>query len=287
MKAQHLLLLPIALCIPAAHAFSAAVPMGAQVASAGLGITNDETSRAVADTGSWRIVLNIGREEFSTMPFGWGASGCRMPLVIKADFNAQDNAVVPRDENCRFTGPGGEVVTPIRPGTWSTKNERNLEFSLNFPEKLQRRDVSLEAGTEIVCEGLVYSKDVIKELNERFYEAREDKWKAGKELNDVSRRKEASKKWNESKQRWEKRHDDEPIWSTIGKRLQLMKAEGETRKKNAERPSPQSLSLQGPFPGFDNNVFMVKEGTIKINGRVAGKWSAEPILDRPVSYYNS
>jgi len=170
------LLLPLLLGIPAATAFSAAVPMGAQVSAASLG--TGTSSQAVADTGSWRIVLNIGREAFSSMPFGWGASGCRLPLVIKADFNA-DGQVVPRQDTCRFTGPGGEVVRPIREGAWTTSNNRNLEFSLNFPEKLERRDVVLDAGTEIVCEGLVYSKDVIQELNNRFYEARDETWKMG------------------------------------------------------------------------------------------------------------
>lgn len=260
--------------------------MGSQVASASLGV-DESSSKTVANTGAWRIVLNIGREAFSTMPFGWGSSGCRLPLVIKADFNS-DGQVVPRDINCRFTGPGGEVVKPIREGTWSTSNDdKKLEFSLNFPERIERRDVSLDAGTEIVCEGLVYSTDRIKELNDKFYQAREETWKAGKELNDISRRKEAAKKWDGEK--WVKRYDDEPIWSQIGKRLQLMKAQGESRKKNAERPSPQSLSLDhGPFPGFDNNVYIQKEGVIKIKGKgVIGKWSAEPINDLPASYYRS
>lgn len=284
------LFLPLLLCVPNVAAFSAAVPMGAQVASAALG--TDDSARAVADSGSWRIVLNIGREAFSSMPFGWGASGCRLPLVIKADFNA-DGQVIPRDENVRFTGPGGEVVTPIREGTWSTSNDRNLEFSLNFPDQIERRDVVLDAGTEIVCEGLVYSKDVIRELNERFYAAREETWKVGKELNDISRRKEAAKKWNPEKNRWEKRYDDEPLLSQIGKRINLMTAQTESRKKNAERPNPKTLSLEsGPFPGFDNNVFVQKNGVVKIKGKgwrdaVIGTWSAEPINDRPVSYYNA
>jgi len=134
---------------------------------------------------------------------------------------------------------------------------------------------------------------VIQELNNRFYEAREETWKMGKELNDISRRKDAAKKWNHEKNKWEKRYDDEPILSQIGKRMKLMSAQAESKKKNAERPNPKTLSLEsGPFPGFNSNVFIQKEGVIKIKGKgwsdaIIGTWSAEPINDRPVSYYNS
>jgi hypothetical protein len=261
------------------------LPMG-QMSSATLG--TDSSAQNVVDVGSWRIVLNIGREAFSAMPFGWSASGCRLPLVIKADFR-QDGKVIPREDTVRFTGPGGQVVSPIRQGSWSTSKDRNLEFSFSFPERMERRDVVLDAGSEIVCEGIVYAKNVVNELNNRFYEAREETWKVGKELNDIARRKESAKKWDAEKNQWVKRYDDEPIWSQIGKRINLLKAQAESNKKKAERPDPRSLSLEsGPFPGFDNDVFLQKEGVVKIKGKgIIGRWSAEPINNRPVSYYNS
>ena len=262
------------------------VPMGTTTAP------TSDAPRSIASAGSWRVVLNIGRDGFTSMPLQWGASGCRLPLVIKADFN-DDGQVVPREDTCRFTGPAGEVVTPVREGSWTVSNDRNLEFSLKFPERIERRDVFLDAGTEITCEGLVFSKDDIKEKNDRFYKAREETWKVGRELNDITRRSVAPKKWNPESNRWEKRHNDEPIWNQIGKRLQLMNAQGEAQNKNAERPNPKTLSLEsGPFPGFDNNVFVKKDGVIRIKCKgwrdaVIGTWSAEPINDKPVSYYNS
>ena len=244
---------------------------------------------ALATTGPWRIALNIGREPSTSMPSEWAASGCRLPLVIKCDFN--DNGhVVPQQENCRFTGPDGEVVKPIQKGVWSSNN-RNLKYSLHFPQDLSRRDVTLDAGIEIFCEGLVYSKHDLKKMNDKFYKARDDTWKAGGELNEVNRRKEASKKWNEEKGQWEKRYEDEPLLSTLGKQINLMNVRRQSERENSDRPNPKTLSLDsGPFPGFDSDVFIQKQGIIKIKrgwrDAVIGTWSAEPITDKPVSYYN-
>jgi hypothetical protein len=235
-----------------------------------------------ATTGSWRITLNIGREPLTSMPFEWAASGCRLPLSINCDLN-DSNEVVPRQENCRFTGPEGEVVKPVQKGAWSLSNKnRNLKFSLNFPQDLVRRDVVLDAGTEIFCEGLVYSTKDLKKMNDKFYKARDDTWMAGAELNDVNRRKEASKKWNEDKGEWEKRYEEEPILSKLGKQFNLMNVKRQSDQDNANRPQAKTLSsYSGPFPGFDSDVFMQKTGIIKIKGRwgdsVIGTWSAEPI----------
>ena len=281
-------LVPLFLHFPCITAFTATTAtITATTPPTDATLENDKAS-----SGQWRIALNIGREEaFTSMPqLPWGASGCRLPLVVQADFNRQANAVVPKHDTCRFTGAGGEVIRPVREGTWTVSNDRKIQFSLNFPEKLERRDVVLDNGTELICEGLVFSQEAIKEMNERFYEAREETWKVGKELNDISRRKEAPKKWNFQTNQWEKRYEDEPLWNLIGKRIELWKAQGESRQKNSERPNPQSLSLDsGPFPGFEGNVFMQKEGVIKIkNGwrdAVIGTWSAEPIKDMPESNY--
>jgi hypothetical protein len=243
-------------------------------------------------TGPWRIALSIGREPLTSMPLDWAASGCRLPLTIKCDFhNENGNEVVPQQETCRFTGPDGEVVKPIEKGSWSlSNNNRNLKFSLKFPQDLVRRDVVLNAGTEIFCEGLVYSTNELKKMNDKFYESRENTWKAGAELNDVNRRKEAPKKWNEEKGAWERRYGDEPLLSQLGKQLNLMNVKRQSELSNADRPNPKTLSLDsGPFPGFDSDVFIQQAGIIKIKrgwrDAVIGMWWAEPITDKAVSYY--
>jgi hypothetical protein len=242
----------------------------------------------------WRITLNIGQEPRTSMPSTWAASGCRLPLGIKCDFHKTNengsNEVVPQQENCRFTGPDGEVVKPIQKGVWSLKN-RNLLFSLNFPQELVRRDVVVDAGTEIFCEGLVYSTNDLKKMNEKFYKARDDTWKAGEEVNESNRRKEAPKKWNEDKGEWEKRYGEEPLLSKLGKQINLMNVKRQSEQNNADRPNPKTLSSDsGPFPGVDSDVFIQKTGIIKIKrgwrDSVIGTWSAEPITGKPVSYYN-
>lgn len=249
------------------------------------------SSVATSTTGPWRIALSIGREPLTTMPLDWAASGCRLPLTIRCDFNENGNEVVPRQENCRFTGPEGEVVKPIQKGSWSlNNNNRNLKFSLKFSQDLVRRDVVLDAGTEIVCEGLVYSTKELKQMNEKFYESRENTWKAGAELNDVNRRNEAPKKWNEEKKAWERRYDDEPLLSKLGKELNLMNVKRQSETDNADRPNPKTLSLDsGPFPGFDSDVFIQQAGVIKIKRgwreAVIGQFWAEPITNKGVSYY--
>jgi hypothetical protein len=223
-------------------------------------------------TGSWKVTLMIGRE-----------GGCQLPLAINCDFQNESNQVVPREENCRFTGPDGEVVKPIQKGGWSLNNKnRNLEFSLNFPEALVRRDAVLEAGTEIFCEGLVYSTNDLKKMNDKFYKARDDTWMAGAELNNVNKRKEAPKKWNEDKGEWEKRYENEPLLSKLGKEFNLMNVKWQSDQDNVNRPQAKALSSNsGPFPGLDTDVFMQKTGIIKIKrgwgDSVIGTWSAEPI----------
>jgi hypothetical protein len=280
-----MLFLPISVCLLILVPASTTALTATMVAASSVTTTST--------TGPWRIALNIGREPFTSMPSEWAASGCRLPLVIKCDFrNENDNIVFPQQETCRFTGPAGEIVKPIQQGVWSFNNNRNLRFSLHFPQELVRRDVVLDAGTEIFCEGLVYSTNDLKKMNEKFYKARDDTWKAGEEVNESNRRKEAPKKWNEDKVQWEKRYEDEPLLSKLGKQINLMNVKRQSERENANRPNPKTLSSDsGPFPGFDSDVFIQKEGIIKIKqgwrDAVIGTWSAEPIIaGKPVSYYN-
>jgi hypothetical protein len=285
------------LLVPAATALATTtgllVPAATALATT-TGLLVPAATPLAATTGPWRIALNIGREPFTSMPSEWAASGCRLPLVIKCDFD-ENGDVVPQQETCRFTGPDGEVVKPIQKGVWSTSsnnnNNHNFKFSLHFPQDLSRRDVTLDAGIDIFCEGLVYSTNELKKMNDKFYKARDDTWKAGGELNEVNRRKEASKKWNEEKGQWEKRYGDEPLLSTLRKQINLMNVRRQSERENSDRPNPKTLSLDsGPFPGFDSDVFIKKEGIIKIKrgwrDAVIGTWSMEPVTDKPVSYYN-
>ena len=117
----------------------------------------------------WRIAMNIGREPETQMPTEWASSGCRLPVVVECDFRREKdgtgketNVVSPLSGEIRFTGPEGEVVKSVQSGEWSLLNERELSFTLVFPEELVRRDVRL-AGT-VRLEGLLYSVDDLKKL---------------------------------------------------------------------------------------------------------------------------
>jgi hypothetical protein len=226
------------------------------------------------------------------MPSSWAQSGARLPIVIKCDFLPDQRLVVPKENVIRFTGPEGEVVKRIEPGEFSLENNRNLQFTLTFPQEISRRDVILDPCT-ITCEGLLYSKSDLKILNDAFYKAREETWKAGATMNEIARRNDAPKKWNFETKQWQERYPREGLLSQMTKRVKLFQVQQEQEKENQKRPNPKDLSLDfGPFPGVDGDVFIQKSGTIKIRGKkwgdgaIIGTWDAEPINDKPVSYYN-
>jgi hypothetical protein len=244
----------------------------------------------------WRIVMSIGREPGTGMPKEWASSGCRLPVVVQCDFRQEDinngsnkNVVVPLTGDVRFTGPGGEVRKPVERGEWSLVDGRELSFTLVFPEKLVRRDVTLD-GT-IRLEGLVYCIDGLKNMDKQFYEARDDRWDAGEVLNDVDKRQIAPKKWNPNTNQWEKRYEDEGFLSQLGMQVNLLIAERKERKVNEDRPMAKDLSLDcGPFPGLNGDVYFRKEGKVLLKRGflkecIIGTWSAEPINDKPLSYY--
>lgn len=244
----------------------------------------------------WRIAMSIGRESGTGMPNDWASSGCRLPVVVQCDFrqeeastSTQKNIVVPLTGDVRFTGPDGEVVHPVEKGEWSLVGGRELSFTLSFPEKLVRRDVTLDGDVRL--EGLLYSVEELKKMDEKFYEARNDRWDAGEALNDVDRRQNAPKKWNPSTNQWERRFGDEGLLSQLGKQVNLLVAERSEQKVNRDRPMPKGLSLGcGPFPGVKGDVYFRKEGKVLLKRGfmreyVIGTWSAEPINDKPLSYY--
>ena len=240
----------------------------------------------------WRITLDIGREPLATgMPFDWARSGCRLPLTIPCDF-ASSAHVTPRTETIFFTGPDGAVVRPIEGGSWEWKtdengsNKDNFRFTLTFPEEMSRRDVSIDAGTTIECSGTMYSQDDVDRLNKDFYEAREATWQVGGELNQMTQRQGAAKKWNEESNQWEERYAKENPFSQASKQFQYWMAKQNQNRKHQQRPDPQDLSEVGTFPTFSEGVYMLNGGIVRRgkNGPVMGKWYAQPVTNQPVSY---
>jgi len=241
----------------------------------------------------WRIAMNIGREPGTGMPSEWGASGCRLPVVVQCDFkvdNKNKKKVVLLDDKVRFTGPAGEVICPVKGGDWSLSNEKDLAFTLEFPKEVVRRDVTLQ-GT-VRCEGLLYSKDTLKSLNEQFCSARKEKWVAEEIVEDLIRKKEAPKKWNPITDEWEKQNEEEPLFSQLSKRASFAFADRKEQKANSARPDLKNLSADfGPFPGVETEVHFQKEGKVTLKKGfskvVVGTWYAEPINDKPISYYGN
>lgn len=247
-------------------------------------VTAEQQEQATAVTSPWRLALDIGREPLSTMPFDWARSGCRMPIIIPSDLSK--DTIQPQKETVSFTDVGGAVVRPVQGGGLQLKHNQELSFSLTFPEQMTRRDVTIDAGTTLYCTGRVYSKSELDRLNQAFYEAREEAWNIGGELNEMTKIEGAPKRWNEEKQRWERRNPNINPLKWAQKRMQYMSAKSKQSQANSQRPDPNVLSERGFFPGVNEDAYVVKEGLIKSqSGAVMGRWSMEPMLNRPVSYY--
>lgn len=247
-------------------------------------------SPIVADSAPWRVALDIGREPLARMPFDWARSGCRMPLVIPSDFASNDrqsNLLFPQSETVSFTGPDGAVVKPIQGGEWTlSADSKELSFSFAVPEELRRRDVYIDAGTELVCSGRVYTQAELDQLNQQYYEAREELWKAGGELGDMYDRQGASKKWNKETGRWEKRYPNENPLKIAQKQLTYWGAKAKQSQKMRHRPDLNTLSDRGSLPGVEGGIYVAKGGTVRAgsNGPVCGTWGAQPITTSPASY---
>lgn len=262
--------------------------------------TTESSQGAAAETAqetsaSWRIVLDIGREPLANgMPFNWARSGCRMPLVIPSTVssdNKNTRCLQPISETVSFTGEEGAVIRPILGGKWELdgrnggQKQRSISFSFTFPETLHRRDVTIEAGSTITCVGNVFTKTELDRLNKAFYEAREETWKIGGELNQMMARQGAPKKWNETTGRWEKRFSAENPLTWAQKQMTYLSAKAKQDEANRQRPDPNDLSAQGSLPGISDGVFCAKQGVVRApNGAIMGKWSAEPINNLPTSY---
>ena len=246
------------------------------------------TSKDVA-RASWRVVLDIGREPLSTMPFNWARSGGRMPLKIPCDFVLTadgERQLQPQSDTVSMTGPMGAVTRPIVGGSFITKrNNQELTFSLTFPESLQRNDVYIEGGTVIQCTGRMYTKKEFDQLYQAFYVARDKAWELGGQLNDMTKVEGPPKRWNEELKRWETRSKSVNPFEWAQKRLAYAGAKAEQERKNNDRPDPKDLSDRGSLPGIDDKIYVAKEGIARTQtGAVIGRWSMEPIDNQPVSY---
>jgi len=246
-------------------------------------------SNVPSSGGGWRVALNIYRVPYTTMPKSWASSGARFPLVMKCNFT-DDGMVDPISGDVRYTVAEGEVIKPVQAGPWTLSNNRNLKFSFLFPEQMERNGVELLGPCEIVCEGLLYSKKDLDALDQDFYQARSVTDQVNAEVKAVKGRNEAPKKWNFKTNRWEKRYPNQSVVSSVGNRLKQWTAGIAEESQNRKRPKPLELSLEsGEFPGIDCNVYIKKDGLIKLKvfglDRVIGSWSAEPLNDNPASYY--
>jgi len=248
---------------------------------------------SVAAAAGWRIALNIGRERFTSMPSNWASSGARLPLVFPCNFTTQQNEVIPIKGEVRYVDSRGEVVKPITKGNWTldppnqNNAQRKLTFTLTFPETMNRNNVILDAGTTVHCEGLLYTVQDIKDLNAQFYKARDKTDDAARRVSDISKRRDAPKKWDFEQQKWVKRYKEDSLFANLGKRVKLFGANMEEKRKSKKRPKATMLSVDsGPFPGLEGEVFIAKGGIVRgSNNAVMGTWSAEPITDRPASYF--
>ena len=231
--------------------------------------------------------MDIGREPLARMPFDWARSGCRMPLVVPCDFEAENNTLLPQKDTLSFTGPDGANVRPIEGGKWKLSDDsKQISFSLTVPEKLTRRDVYIDAGTELSLTGRVYTQSELDRLNANNYEAREELWKAGGEIGDVYDRANASKKWNEETGRWERRYASENPLSFARKQLTYWGAKAKQSQALNQRPDINTLSDRGVLPEEEGGMYMAKGGVVRVgdNGPVCGTWSAQPITTSPASY---
>jgi hypothetical protein len=212
----------------------------------------------------------------------------------------------PISETVSFTGPEGAVVRPVQGRSWTLSSSsssselgkpKELAFDLTFPQQLQRRDVTIDAGTTLRCVTSVYTQSDLDHLNQEFYQARDEAWAIGGELNAMSARRDAPKRWNFETNQWEKRQAAENPLNWMQTQAKYWRAKAKQDAKNRQRPDPNTLSAMGRLPGLDEFVYIQKSsGIVKQaasssspnGGGIMGTWQAEPIInDKPVSYRNS
>jgi len=266
------------------------------------GNTEDSSSSTTTSSYPWRVVMDIGREPLARMPFDWARQGARMPLVIPSDFVSSSTTktsttagfVKPQSETVGFTNSDGAKESLTKGGEWRVSEDcTSLTFSYTIVDELRRRDVYVEAGTELVLSTRIYTQTELDRLNQEFYKAREDLWSTGATVIDASDRQESSKKWNTKTERWEKRYPSENPFGAITNQISYFLQKVKQDKARNQRPEPGTLSDRGgkiPGVGLDEDgnegyVYFVQEGVIRYgrdSGPVCGLWTAQPITNAPI-----
>ena len=117
---------------------------------------------------TWKIILNVGREQGTKMPSEWAASGARLSLPLQvtfADEASDDERVLEEDDaldepikrlvcsDGSFVSKDGVVKVTRLSGAWSAApvigesyGQRLLRFFIDFPHPVQRNDVTIPAG---------------------------------------------------------------------------------------------------------------------------------------------
>jgi len=248
----------------------------------------------------WRIVMDIGREPLARMPFNWARQGVRMALVVPTDFGSQllsnSNSettirrfVAPRSETVGFTGPEGAQESPIVGNEWSlSKDDTYFSASYTIANELRKKDIVIEAGTELVLSTRLYTQTELNRLNEEFYKTREAMWSTGGNLNDAKDRQQSSKKWNSTTERWEQRYPDDNPFAIVKSKVLYWMQNAKQEKARNERPEVESLSDRGGnLPGVGNDdeyVYLVQQGVVRYGGEdgpVCGLWKSQPITNVP------
>jgi hypothetical protein len=284
-------------------AFAFMVPSSVELPSSTTYTSQDENDLVVGTAGDagdgatatttapWRVSLNLGREFATPLWESFGTSGIRFPVVVPCSFSS-DGSVSPTTDTVSYVADvKGGVSKPVEGGNWKMQDAKKLEFSLEFPEELCKKDVLIPAGSKLVMEGVIYPQAELKKINDAFSQARVEEWKALEKIDEIQAIRDAPKRWNEESQRWEHPTVDEPLSSLFSKHWTAFVKGQERRRRNQAKPrSGVELSARhGRFPGFaeDNQVYFGTSGVIRNQskgGMVVGTWSAEPITGEPASY---
>merc|ERR1740130_1590579 len=155
------------LAVPALVAPSQPAP-GRAAAAGGSSFWSDAWTNAQLQGSSWRLKLDVGREEGTQMPEEWSASGARLPLSLEVCFtgdpvsggalrwSVEEPSCCPAKRllvtsAATLVGADGEVSVAVGAGGWLAEPEdrcgrSTLRFYLDFPDGAERNGASIPAG---------------------------------------------------------------------------------------------------------------------------------------------
>ena len=164
-----------------------------------------ETSN-MAQSATWTLQLNVGREQGTWMPPEWGKSGTRLAVSIDVKFTQaplpasvstnslvgdakRTRVVAPLTKTVKFmAGLTGERELKVDSGGWAISKPGEgrpdvLRFWLEFPDEVSKNDVNIPKGRVFFSTG-VWTSQTIEQLKknlEPLAKARkeqEDAWNA-------------------------------------------------------------------------------------------------------------